>query len=181
MDVHNAFLHGDLEEEVHMRLLPGFEAHRTHQVCRLKKSLYGLRQAPRCWFAKLTATLSKYGCAQSKYDHSLFIYTKGTIHLNVLVYVDDLVVSGNDSIAIQSFKDYLSKCFHMKDLGRLKYFLGIEVSRNATGICLSQRKYTLDIISDASLLGAKPIGTPIEQNHNLALADGVDMMDPAKY
>lgn len=181
MDVHNAFLHGDLSEEVYMRLPPGFEASGPNQVCRLRKSLYGLRQAPRCWFAKLLTALTKYGFLQSPYDHSLFAYHKGSVHLTVLVYVDDLVLGGNDSTAIQVFKNYLSKCFHMKDLGRLKFFLGIEVARNPSGICLTQRKYALDIISEAGLLGAKPAGTPIEQNHHLALADGADMADRARY
>ncbi|KAL6329458.1 hypothetical protein AAG906_020911 [Vitis piasezkii] len=97
------------------------------------------------------------------------------IQLNVLVYVDDLIISGNDGTVVQQFKDYLSRCFHMKDLGKLKYFLGIEVARNSDGIFLCQRKYTLDIIFEAGLLGAKLVGTPLEQNHKLALAVNYDL------
>ena len=151
MDVHNAFLHGDLTEEVYMKLPPGFEhgdSSKSSKVCRLRKSLYGLKQAPRCWFAKLTTSLIAYGFTQSHSDYSLFSYEKHGTVLHVLIYVDDLIVSGSDSAALASFKQYLQICFHMKDLGVLKYFLGIEIARSAKGISLSQRKYALDIISE---------------------------------
>ncbi|WOH00046.1 hypothetical protein DCAR_0519402 [Daucus carota subsp. sativus] len=151
------------------------------KVCRLRKSLYGLKQSPRCWFAKLVAVLKKYGFLQSYSDYSLFTYTKGEIQINVLVYVDDLIISGNDSAALRVFKDYLCDCFHMKDLGSLKYFLGIEVARSSSGLFLCQRKYTLDIISEVGLLGAKPADCPIEQNHKLGLANGKLLSDPASY
>lgn len=129
MDVHNAFLHGDLEEEVYMRPPPGFRTHEKNLVCRLKKSLYGLRPSPRCWFAKLNATLVKYGFKQSRGDHSLFSFRSSTFQLYVLIYVDDLIIGGDDSTAITRFKHYLGDCFHMKDLGHLKYLLGIEIAR----------------------------------------------------
>lgn len=181
MDVHNAFLHGDLDEEVYIKLPPGFESSSPNKVCRLRKSLYGLKQAPRCWFAKLVSALKKYGFLQSYSDYSLFTYTKGEIQINVLVYVDDLLISGNDSAALRAFKAYLSDCFHMKDLGSLKYFLGIEVARSSSGLFLCQRKYTLDIISEVGLLGAKPADCPIEQNHKLGLANGQLFSAPASY
>ncbi|KAJ3704067.1 hypothetical protein LUZ61_007772 [Rhynchospora tenuis] len=181
MDVHNAFLHGNLHEEVYMRMPPGFGASHPAKVCRLKKSLYGLRQAPRMWFSKLTAALENYGFAQSRADYSLFVYNKGDVFLTVLVYVDDLVIAGNNHDAINHFKKYLCATFHMKDLGQLKYFLGIEIARGPVGLYLSQRKYTLDIIAECGLLGAKPAMTPLEQNHNLGKATGDQMKDPEKY
>ncbi|KAH9705236.1 retrovirus-related pol polyprotein from transposon RE1 [Citrus sinensis] len=181
MDVHNAFLHGELNEEVYMRLPPGFTSNKSGMVCRLRKSLYGLKQAPRCWFAKLAAALKTYGFAQSSSDYSFFTLYRDNIHLLMLVYVDDIIVSGNNSEAIHVFKRYLSDCFYMKDLGPLKYFLGIEVARNPTGIFLFQRKYVLDIISEAGLLGAKPAPFPLEPNHQLALVEGLYFSDPAKY
>ncbi|KAH9668922.1 retrovirus-related pol polyprotein from transposon RE1 [Citrus sinensis] len=146
MDVHNAFLHGELNEEVYMRLLPGFTSNKSRMVCRLKKSLYGLKQAPRCWFAKLAAAL-----------------------LNRARIILSLPCIG---IA------YIYLCLY---LGPLKYVLGIEVTRNPTGIFLSQRKYVLDIISEAGLLGAKPAPFPLEPNHQLALAEGPYFSDPVKY
>ena len=129
MDVHNAFLHGDLDEEVYIKFPPGFRTPDTTQVCRLHKSLYGLRQAPRCWFAKLSESLKTYGFIQDVSDYSLFTFVEGEIRLHVLVYVDDLLISGSSPAAIQAFKEYLSSCFHMKDLGHLKYFLGILETR----------------------------------------------------
>lgn len=134
MDVHNVFLHGDLEEEVYMTFPPGFSHSDPTKVCRLRKSLYGLRQAPRCWFAKLSQALTKFGFEQSYEDASLFIYIKGEVEIRVLVYVDDLVIASNCLEWLEKFKTYLGTCFHMKDLGRLKYFLGIEVARSDEGI-----------------------------------------------
>ncbi|KAJ3684366.1 hypothetical protein LUZ61_013530 [Rhynchospora tenuis] len=181
MDVHNAFLHGDLHEEVYMRLPPGFASKHPGKVCRLRKSLYGLRQAPRMWFSKLTEALKAYGFTQSYADYSLFTLEKHDTFLAILVYVDDLVIAGNNSDAIVRFKQYLSSTFHMKDLGALKYFLGIEIARNSTGLYLCQRKYTLDIVAECGLLGGKPVAFPIEQNHNLSTASGKLMKDPERY
>ncbi|CAH9070946.1 unnamed protein product [Cuscuta epithymum] len=181
MDVHNAFLQRDLDEEVYMTPPPGFQITDPSLVCRLRKSLYGLKQAPRCWFAKLVTALKDYGFLQSYVDYSLFTRTRGAIQLNVLVYVDDLIISGNDSGAISAFKMYLSDCFHMKDLGSLKYFLGIDVARNPSGLFLTQRKYALDIISETGLLGAKPSAFPMDQNHKLAHSEGPLLDDPESY
>lgn len=104
MDVHNAFLHSDLDEEVYMKLPPGFESSYPNMVCRLRKSIYGLHQSSRCWFAKLFTALKEYGFLQTYSDYSLFTYTNGGVQINVLVYVDDLVISGNNSAALKAFK-----------------------------------------------------------------------------
>ncbi|GAA0152483.1 transmembrane signal receptor [Lithospermum erythrorhizon] len=91
----------------------------------------------------------------------------GNIRLHVLIYVDDLIISSNNSAALSAFKDYLSSCFHLKDLGVLKYFLGIEVGRSSEGFYLCQRKYALDIIAECGLLGGRPAGFPMEPNYKL--------------
>lgn len=148
-----------------MKLPPGFHVTSPGKVCKLQKSLYGLKQAPRCWFAKLSIALATYGFTQSYSDYSLFTMHRDGTQLNILVYVDDLIISGNNHAAINQFKAYLSECFHMKDLGVLKYFLGVEVTRAPEGIFLCQRKYALDIVSEVGLLGAKPTSIPVEQNH----------------
>ncbi|GAA0172403.1 transmembrane signal receptor [Lithospermum erythrorhizon] len=167
MDVHNAFLYGDLLEEVYMKLPLGFEQGKEGKACRLRKSLYGMKQAPRYWFAKLVSSLWSYGFYNSYSDYSLFSYVRGDIQLHVLIYVDDLIISSNNSAALSAFKDYLSSYFHMKDLGVLKYFLGIEVARSSDGIYLCQRKYALDIITECDLLGGRLGGFPMEPNHKL--------------
>ena len=181
MDVSNAFLHGDLDEEVYMKLPPGFRHTHPNKVCKLRKSLYGLKQAPRCWFKKLSDALLKFSFVQSREDHSLFSLSRKGIELRVLVYVDDLVICGNDAHMLRHFKEYLCRCFAVKDLGKLKYFLGIEISRGPEGIFISQRKYSLDIVTDTGNLGSKPALTPLEQNHKLAESKGPLLADPKKY
>ena len=92
--------------------------------------------------------------------------------MGVLVYIDDIVLTGNNTEACRQFKAYLHACFGIKDLGSLKYFLGIEVAKGPQGIFLCKRKYALEIIDECGLLGAKPVDFPMEQNHHLALAQG---------
>ncbi|XP_019092930.1 PREDICTED: uncharacterized protein LOC109129333 [Camelina sativa] len=164
-----------------MKPPPGYLAANDTRVCRLRKSLYGLKQAPRCWFAKLTTALKEYGFVQSLSDYSLFVFDKGGIRINLLIYVDDMIVTSNSVEALTIFKAYLASCIKMKDLGALKYFLGIEVSRSSQGFYLSQHKYALEIIADAGLLGCKPDSFPLEQNHNLALSTSPLLSQPEPY
>ena len=123
----------------------------------------------------------EYGFSKSYADYSLFTYKRGEVFMALLVYVDDLVLTGNNSKACATFKTYLNKCFHIKDLGPLKYFLGIEVARTPRGLFLCQRKYALEIIDECGLLGSKPVEFPMETNHKLALADGPLLTDPTRY
>lgn len=97
------------------------------------------------------------------------------------MYVDDLIIAGNDSGVVSSLKQYLGKCFHMKDLGVLKYFFGVEVSQGNKGIFLCQRKYALDIAGETGLLGGKPASVPIEKNHRLAVSKESLMANPERY
>lgn len=127
-DVKNAFLHGDLDEEVYMDLPPGFTTTcDIGKVCRLRKSLYGLKQSPRAWFGRFAQSMRSYGFKQTQADHTLFLkHDRGKLTA-LIVYVDDMVVTGNDVEEIQKLQKYLAKEFEMKDLGTLKYFLGIEL------------------------------------------------------
>ena len=170
-DVKNAFLNGTLEEEVYMDTPPGINCRPCDvgKVCRLKKSLYGLKQSPRAWFGRFSNAMKTFGYRQSNSDHTLFIKRKDGKITALIVYVDDMVVTGDDPVEMASLQKRLSLEFEMKDLGQLKYFLGIEVARSKLGISLSQRKYVLDLLAETGMLDCKPIDTPIEMNHKLAI------------
>ncbi|CAL1397449.1 unnamed protein product [Linum trigynum] len=167
LDVNNAFLHGDLQEEVYMKVPEGFAEKGDTRVCRLRKSLYGLRQASRNWYAKFTSAMAELDFTPSHADPSLLIYRREDKFVAALVYVDDVVLTGNDPQLIAQVKSFLHDRFSIKDLGPLKYFLGIEVARSPEGVVLSQRKYALDILTDAGVTGARPSRFPMEQNHDL--------------
>lgn len=168
MDVHNAFLNGDLLEEVYMDIPLGFARQgECKKVCKLNKSLYGLKQAPRQWNVKLTEALVQMVFKQSHYDYSLFTKNVDGDIVIVLVYVDDLLITGSNHQFLNDTRQDIQMKFKMKDLGELKFFLGIEFSRSSEGILMTQRKYALELISDSGLGGAKLAGTPLEVNKKL--------------
>ena len=146
LDVKNAFLHGNLKEEVYMEAPPGFEKYfNSNQVCRLKKAFYGLKQSPRTWFERFSKSVIQFRYQQSQADHILFIKAKlGGKITALIVYVDDIILTGNDIKEMKLLKTKLAKEFEIKDLGKLRYFLGIEVAQSKKGIYVSQRKYILD-------------------------------------
>lgn len=166
MDVFNTFLHGDLKDEIYMQLLQGFVS-QGEKVCRLTKSLYGLKQAPRQWNHKLTEALIKLWFKQSPHDYSLFINRSEEGIVIVLAYVDDMLITGSSLKMIEETKKALQQAFKMKDLGELKYFLGIEFIMSADGILMHQRKYALELITEVGLSVARLAGTPIDINVKL--------------
>ena len=138
LDIKNAFLHGDLEEEVYLEQPPGFVAQGEYgKVCRLKKALYGLKQSPRAWFGKFSKEIQAFGMNKSEKDHSVFYKKSAAGIILLVVYVDDIVITGNDHAGISDLKTFMHSKFHTKDLGELKYFLGIEVSRSKKVMFLS--------------------------------------------
>ena len=182
LDINNAFLHGDLHEKVYMDLPQGVTPPRPGQVCRLKKSLYGLRQASRQWYEKLSAVLVSSGYKQSQSDFSLFTKTKSDQSFTaLLIYVDDMILTGNDAAEIALVKKTLDDLFKIKDLGSLKFFLGLEVARSAKGISLCQRKYTLELLQQAGLLACKPANTPMDHSVKLRQNDGAPFQDVSTY
>jgi hypothetical protein len=136
--------------------------------CMLTKSLYGLKQASRQWFSKFSNTLVELGFVQSLADYFLFTRLKGSSFIALLVYVDDVAIASNDPKAVSSFITLLNDRFKLKDLGHLKYFLGLEIAMSTEGIYVNQRKYTLEVLEDSSLLAAKPVKFPMEQNLKLS-------------
>lgn len=121
------------------------------RVCKLQKSLYGLRQASRKWYNKFIEALVAIGFKHSKADHSHFVFKTSSIYIATLIYVDDVIILGNDMDRIAKIKTYSNHKFNIKDLGPLKYFLGVKATQTPDGLVLSQRKYTLDILNDCGL------------------------------
>lgn len=147
-----------------MQIPPGLESPGTaNMVCRLRKSLYGLKQSPRAWFDRLTKVVKQDGFVQCQTDHTMFVKHSldGKITL-FIVYVDDIVIMGDDDEQVNQLKKLLAKEFEVKDLGQLKYFLGMEIARTKNGISVSQRKYTLDLLQETGMLGCKAANTSIE-------------------
>jgi hypothetical protein len=176
MDVNNVFLHGDLQE-VYMEQPPGYvDQTRPNLVCRLKKTLYGLKQTPRTWSNKIGQYLVTSGFQTSNLDFSL--YVKKTNHgiVVIVIYVDDLIIIGDSDANIFDLKKLLKQKFEMKDLGELHYFLGIEVIQSPKGIWLLQRQYALNKLSEYGMTGYKPISIPLEQNVKLSADEGGLMM-----
>ncbi|XP_019177891.1 PREDICTED: uncharacterized protein LOC109173090 [Ipomoea nil] len=147
LDVHNAFLNGRLSETVYMRQPPGYEdPDRPTHVCHLQRSLYGLKQAPRAWFKRLHDFLLHTGFVASKTDVSLFHYLEGDSRVFLLVYVDDIIMLGDDDVLIDRLLSKLATAFKIRDLGTPTFFLGIETLRVPEGMLLTQRRYMHDIL-----------------------------------
>ncbi|KAA0040884.1 Beta-galactosidase [Cucumis melo var. makuwa] len=182
LDVKNAFLNGDLVEEVYMSHPPGFEAQCGQQVCKLQKSLYGLKQSPRAWLDRFTTFVKFQGYSQGHSDHTLFSNVSETGKIAVLiVYVDDIVLSGDDQAEISQLKQRMGNEFEIKDLENLKYFLGMEVAISKEGISVSQRKYTLNLLTETGILGCRLADTPIEFNCKLGNSDDQVPVDKEQY
>ncbi|CAM8931929.1 unnamed protein product [Rhodiola kirilowii] len=182
LDVDNAFLHGHLHEEVYMTPPGFFQSEKAQgKVFKLLKSLYGLKQAPRQWFSRFSDSLISFGFVQSLNDYSLFTYNKNGNFLALLVYVDDVILTGTSTTLIQQVKAYIHDLFKIKDLGQLRYFLGFEVTRSSDDLFLNQRKYALELILEAGLLACKPCSTPMDCKHKLALSTAPDLVDPGPY
>ncbi|GAU22432.1 hypothetical protein TSUD_123190 [Trifolium subterraneum] len=151
--------------------IKGVTTLKQNQVCKLQKSLYGLKQASCKWYEKLTSLLISEGYSQSTADYSLFTLHNASHFTALLIYVDDIILAGTDLNEITRIKKILDTHFKIKDLGVLKYFLGLEVAQSREGITISQRKYCLDLLKDSGLLGSKPASTPLDPAVKLHIDD----------
>jgi reverse transcriptase-like protein len=165
-----------------MEAPPGFKGNfKENEGCRLQKALYGLKQSPRAWFGRFTLAMRRFRYHQSNSDHTLFLKRRGTLITCLIIYVDDMIITGSDKEEIQNLKEKLFGEFEMKDLGQLKYFLGIEVLRSRKGIFICQKRYILDLLAETGMLGCKPANTPIVVNHGLQTVEGGEAADREQY
>lgn len=175
------FLNGDLSEEIYMKQPKGFDdPTKPNHVCRLYKALYGLRQAPRAWFTKLKQYLVSHGFHACQSDTSLFVYHSSHSTIYVLVYVDDLIVTGTNDEHLQGCVTALHRVFSLEDLGDLHYFFGIQIHQHATGLTMSQQTYISDILNRSKMIMATPITTPADTQTRLQ-GDGDPFHDPMLY
>ena len=182
LDVNNAFLNGILQEEVYMEQPIGFQEDATNSqlVCKLHKSLFGLKQAPRAWFEKLHSALAGLGFTSAKIDQSLFTQVTDKFSVFILVYVDDIIITGSDVTVVQSIIERLNHEFTLKDLGALDYFLGLQVKKIAAGgLHLSQTKYVTDLLCKAKMQLAKSVSTPMTTGEKL-ISHGSEPVRDAK-
>lgn len=128
-------------------------------MCRLHKSIYELKQALRQWNSKFSQALIQFGFTKSKADYSLFTKDSGDKFVALLVYVDNIVITSPNVQAIDSLKEFLHSQFKLKDLGILKYFLGIEIARSTSD---TRRYYALQLLEDTGYLNCKPVNTPMD-------------------
>lgn len=182
MDVKSAFLNGELKEEVYVAQPPGYEVTgEESRVLKLQKALYGLRQAPRAWYAKLDESLTSLGFIRNPLEHAVYRRGDSTSYLLVGVYVDDLIITGTEVSAIVSFKDQMQRLFKMSDLGLLSYYLGIEVSQEKGKITLHQSSYAAKVLEAAGMSNSYSSATPMECRLKLNKEDGGEPVDPTMY
>eukprot|EP00253_Pinus_taeda_P014487 PITA_14487 len=181
MDVKTAFLIGTIDEEVYIEQPKGFEVNsRESHVCRLKKALYGLKQAPRAWYARMDKYLLRTGFVKSTVDPNLYIKVVNNGLVIILLYVDDLFITGV-ARRIQECKKTLAAEFEMKDLGLMHYYLGLEVWQRLGELYLGQGKYIIKLLQKFGIMESKPMVTPMITNLKKLRSSNSSLVDPTSY
>jgi hypothetical protein len=182
LDVSNAFLHGFLKENVFMAQPLGFvDSAQPSHVCKLHKSLYGLKQAPRAWFERFTSHLLTLGFTASLADASLFVLHTGSTTVYLLLYVDDIIITGNNSTVVSDVISQLSTTFELKDLGPLRYFLGLQIEYKRVGLFVHQQKYLTDLLHKFHMPDCKTASTPIATTTPLSTDSDDALSDPTPF
>lgn len=176
MDVTSAFLNGELQEEVYMQQPDCFiEKGLENKVCKLKKSIYGLKQAPRCWNASLHETLKRMGFNQLPCDPCMYQKTEGELFI-IAVYVDDIILGCKSSKLLNDVKKSLSQQYEMKDLGSLKYFLGVNIIQDSqdNSIWIGQSNFAEGVLQKFGMNNCKPSDNPVDSSQKLIKASHQD-------
>lgn len=164
-DVKTAYLNGDLQETVYMRLPPGVKTDGENVVCRLRKGLYGLKQAARIWNHKLDNTLTQMGFKPSKNDSCLYVRRSKGKTAYIAVYVDDFVIVCESEREYEDIIKQLNRHFKVVSLGNIKFFLGIQVTQTEKHVALNQRAYIKKLLSRFGQEDAKPFTIPMDPGH----------------
>jgi hypothetical protein len=180
MDVKNAFRHGDLYEEIYMEKSQVF-MHDSSLVFRLKKSLYGLKQASRAWHAKMESYLLSHNFVRCKLDMNVYMLKKNDSILLLVIYVDELLITGFSTSTIATVKRILHDNFLMMDMGLLHFLLGLEIIQDASGIKLSQTKYTQDLLEIFHMIDYKSSPTPFLSGVKLEDGRETPLVDNTLY
>ena len=144
-------------------------------------SLYGLKQSPRAWFGRFSSAVLEFGMTHCEVDHSvIFLHSKSGLCF-YLVYVDDIVITGDDSTGILRLKSHLHRQFQTRDLGPPRYFLGIEVSQSSSSSVICQQKYALDILIETDMIDCRSSDTPMDPNVKLLPSQQEPLKDLRKY
>ncbi|KAG7533498.1 Zinc finger CCHC-type [Arabidopsis thaliana x Arabidopsis arenosa] len=182
LDVKTAFLHGELKETVFVSQPEGFEKKGYEEkVYKLNKALYGLRQAPRAWNNKLNHILCELKFKKCSKEPSVYRKEVKEHLLIIAVYVDDLFVTGTSLEIIKEFKKEMSSNFEMSDLGKLTYYLGIEVTQSNEGIVLNQNRYALKILEEAGMKNCNPVRTPMDPSFKASKSEHEKEVDATMY
>lgn len=159
----------------------GFHVNSPSHVCRLRKSLYGLKQASRQWYSKLSNALHTRGFHHSINDYSLFLIQIQSTIVIIAVYVDDILVTGNDQVEISNLKTYLDDLFKIKDLGSIGYFLGLEFSAIVGGLVAHQHKFIHELLQLYSMQDTTSVSTPLPPNIHLTTSMPNLLTNPTSY
>ncbi|KAJ9565365.1 hypothetical protein OSB04_001331 [Centaurea solstitialis] len=168
MDVKSAFLYGTIDEEVYVCQPPGFEDPKyPDRVCKLRKALYGLHQAPRAWYDTLSSYLLENKFERGVINKTLFIKRTKTDMLLVQIYVDDIIFGSTKEDMCKEFEELMHKKFKMSSMGELTFFLGLQVKQKRDGIFINQSKYVATMLQKFGMNDAKPASTPMETHKHL--------------
>lgn len=182
LDVKSAFLNGILQEEIYVEQPQGFvKEGEGDKVYLLRKALYGLKQAPRAWYSKIDEHLLNLGFVKSLSETTLYVKRNSTDILIVSLYVDDLLVTGNNTDLIQNFKQEMMKVFEMTDLESMSYFLGMEIKQGQGEVLIYQKKYAKEILKKFQMEECKAASTPMNQKEKLCKEDGADKIDEGYF
>ncbi|KAL0558837.1 hypothetical protein IC582_003419 [Cucumis melo] len=182
-DVKSAFLNGELQEEVYVEQLEGFDKKDSEEkVYKLTKALYGLKQAPRAWYSKIDEYFQQNGFKRSANEPTLYVKKGGkNDFIIVCLYVDDIIYTSSSKSLVAEFKSHMKNKFEMTDLGLLHFFLGLEVCQTEGGIFISQKKYAKDLLKKFGMINCKPTTRPMNVNEKLQQNDGAEMANAQRF